>query len=641
MKLENKIPGIFSETENYLQRFGPFLVSNETDDTGSKLQTSFEMIRGILRDVDRILKSNKNVNEIHLKLKISVQQIDAKEIYVSLRINEDNISFGSLSELDGLIENMKGYYERNLNTNNLFRAENDDLLRKRTEFKFPVRLNSRQSSFWKLRLLENARTRLDEFFAGPQVWKCLKDGQWDSLHQFKDKHNGDNPILGISAAWCNLGMIYWERSYRPQEAKALIRKAAEEGNVIAMRQVVLTNLSNTIEDWEKMDKKIDQWNKRERKFFSEVKKYLEKMIKYLKNGTDQETEDQTKEWLRKYLKDLKQEANQGDEIDRGYEIEENPEKYLVYIRKLLREGDTQTQTKLGVMYRRASKLVPEIETGCAGRAIDWIEQSCEKGNDPIPFIRAAWHNLVLTYWKCRYWPREAKAIIRKLAEEGNVIAMRQVVLTNLSNTIEDWKKINKKIDQWNKRERKFFSEVEKYLEKMIKYLKNGIDQETEDQIKKWLRKYLKDLKQETNQGDEIYREYEIEENPEKYLMYLKKLLRASDTQTQTKLGVMYRSACELVREKDQIVPQALYWFEQASDKGNSIEATINICEMAEIDSLYDTRNRTDNKYDSYLEKCRSTSGDSGCSASEDLSARASYLLARAKRRSSDVCTEGF
>lgn len=70
--LENKIDYIYSETENYLQRFGAFLTSEATGSEGSELQRYLNNIRKLFRQLKRSVDSQR-IHEL-LRIKISIEK---------------------------------------------------------------------------------------------------------------------------------------------------------------------------------------------------------------------------------------------------------------------------------------------------------------------------------------------------------------------------------------------------------------------------------------------------------------------------------------------------------------------------------------------------------------------------------------
>ena len=61
-ELEDEIDYIYSETENYLQRFGAFLISEATGNEGSELQKYLNNTRGFFRKLKRSIDSHRSDN---------------------------------------------------------------------------------------------------------------------------------------------------------------------------------------------------------------------------------------------------------------------------------------------------------------------------------------------------------------------------------------------------------------------------------------------------------------------------------------------------------------------------------------------------------------------------------------------------
>ena len=396
--LRKEIERIYIESDNYLQRFNAFLSANETGKSGSDLLDCISRIRRILKQIDKTIKKQQRDQDdtgvrIQLKAKViqttsgeTTDEPTSKKIQLFLQIGHTNMYLGFLGELNDLTENVITYYRYIKKKDAMFRRDDDNFLSLRDELPLSAGIEDPKSYTWTRRLLENARRRLDELFAGPQVWECLKtNGSWDSLDTFKAKSNGYNPILGIRAAWTNLGIHYRERSYPTtaekirltKAADKLIQIAAEEGDVFAMRVDVLANLEDAIEEWIKCY--TAKLNKKHYDDAAKLERNLEKLDSYLE-------------------KPIKEVA--------VTEKDDETEKYLKYLKKLLREDDVQVQTKIGAVYRCAAKVLADNETAAiiaqeeeiviseiskkkdhyAKRALHWLEQASKKNTNDEAII---------------------------------------------------------------------------------------------------------------------------------------------------------------------------------------------------------------------------------------------------------------
>ena len=289
-QLQEEVSRIYSESENYLQRFGAFLASDQTEDTGSKLLNTISYIRRILRQIDRILKMQDNRTpkdpdnrekdvrlgvQLQLKVKISAKM---EASVVLLHIDGNKIDLGSLAELNELAASMKAYYryaldtpdnKEDLNKEDLIRRDDDNILSQRDGHPLAARLDARKPYSWTRRLLENARRSLDVLFAGPEVWDFLDNKSNDAKQE--PKRHSVNPKSGLRVAWYNLGLRYIEHKHALDEedkdfAKQMITAAADAEHITAMRTLGILYHEG------EFDVVIKEVNGKDKKYFT--KKYL-------------------------------------------------------------------------------------------------------------------------------------------------------------------------------------------------------------------------------------------------------------------------------------------------------------------------------------------------------------------------------
>ena len=198
--LRSEIERIYRESDNYLQRFNAFLSSNDTKKSGSDLLDCISYIRRILKQIDKILKkqqSDQDDPEIRMQIKAKVKQVTPEkktakhtstQMQLFLQINDASVYLGNLGEMDELTENVKTYYHyietiqaeaqtEKIQKDDLFRRDDDNILSQRDELPLSACMETPKSCSWTRRLLENARKRLDELFAGPEVWDFLNNKQ--------------------------------------------------------------------------------------------------------------------------------------------------------------------------------------------------------------------------------------------------------------------------------------------------------------------------------------------------------------------------------------------------------------------------------------------------------------------------------
>ena len=298
-----------------------------------------------------------------------------KDDIVFFGINDGIIELGSFETLEALAKSMEGYYKhakkvteqaKKRGEDNLFRRDDDNILSQRDESICPVGLDPGNSYSWTHRLLEKASRRLEELFAGPEIWVCLSEeekprrwleklfaalrvylsGEKSNKKKFdyeKLEHEKleclakVTPESGLRAAWCNLGIFYENRrmvqiglpgsgqrrirSHSPESSSTVIGAMSctrgEVGNSISIKG------NNATGDANDLDKRI---------------------VKNL----------------------IQSSANAGNVVamrrlgflylDRGGQVQKEAEEYFL---KAAKKGDIEAQTVLGVVSRREAKILEE------------------------------------------------------------------------------------------------------------------------------------------------------------------------------------------------------------------------------------------------------------------------------------------
>ena len=256
--LKDEIKNISIEIENYMQRYNAFLASNDTGDSGSQLLHGLSSISRILKRIDRNLERQESDCEIKLELSF---QNDV----IFLIVNDLEVKLGTLQIFEDPINRVREYYKHaQMNAREEIPCFGDDditmgqrdvpdisgkLSDMRRKKSWPEIPESGTGEF-----LEKARRRLDELLAGREG-----PGDWGP----EPEHGGSTHVAGFRVAWCNLGIGDLEKNAAgdpdsPDEetARRLIQKAAEAGNVVAMRTLGLLYRDGLFAERSKAEKHI-------------------------------------------------------------------------------------------------------------------------------------------------------------------------------------------------------------------------------------------------------------------------------------------------------------------------------------------------------------------------------------------------
>ena len=211
VELRKEIHRILTESENYLQRFGGFLSSNETEDSGSNLLNTMSILRRTLHQTDRSM--GKGQGNIGVRLQVKLPE-DRKTGVVRLRVNEETVELGTIGALQELVASMEGYYAyaNDHVSADLLRRDDDSILSPRHEHLQKLEADAGTKLSLTRALLERALDRLEVLFAGPEVWECLSDAGLET--ETAKKLAEVKPKSGIRGAWCNLGVLCLSRSIR-------------------------------------------------------------------------------------------------------------------------------------------------------------------------------------------------------------------------------------------------------------------------------------------------------------------------------------------------------------------------------------------------------------------------------------------